>query len=220
MGATRRIGRTGGGGICGNVGGVYACRKVFVGRQSRRSGCDVWFGVFFLDGGGTAGVAYESSVAADGVLCGGHTRDFFGMVRFRGDDCQSFRYIVVAAGDSVDGGYGGVFGRAAVGKKQMAPYISAGKTWEGFCGGMLCALALVFAVGASLYVAPMVLLLSASAAVVALSVIGDLFESIIKRQSGVKDSGGVLGAHGGVLDRLDATLPVLPFGVLLSPWLA
>ncbi len=106
------------------------------------------------------------------------------------------------------------------GKKQMAPYISAGKTWEGFCGGMLCALALVFAVGASLYVAPMVLLLSASAAVVALSVIGDLFESIIKRQSGVKDSGGVLGAHGGVLDRLDATLPVLPFGVLLSPWLA
>ncbi|MGI9298382.1 MAG: phosphatidate cytidylyltransferase [Gammaproteobacteria bacterium] len=106
------------------------------------------------------------------------------------------------------------------GKKQMSPRISPGKTWEGFFGGMFCALTLAFLCGPLLFVAPPpAWLLAATAAVVALAVLGDLFESEIKRRGGVKDSGGVLGAHGGVLDRLDAMLPALPFGALLSPWL-
>lgn len=106
------------------------------------------------------------------------------------------------------------------GKSQISPRISPGKTWEGFFGGMFCALALAFLCGPLLFVAPpQAWLLSATAAVVALAALGDLFESAVKRRGGVKDSGGVLGAHGGVLDRLDAMLPVLPFGALLSPWL-
>ena len=58
--------------------------------------------------------------------------------------------------------------------------------------------------------------LAAAFALMALSVIGDLFASFLKRLAGVKDSGAMLGAHGGVIDRLDAMLPVLPCAALLA----
>ena len=106
------------------------------------------------------------------------------------------------------------------GKNRMSPQLSPRKTWEGFFGGMLCALALAFVCGPILFVAPpLAWLLTAAAAIVALGALGDLFESAVKRRSGAKDSGGILGAHGGVLDRLDAMLPSLPFAALMSPWL-
>lgn len=106
------------------------------------------------------------------------------------------------------------------GQTKMSPNISPGKTWEGFFGGMMCSLALTLIFGSWLFDAlPPALLLSATAVLVALSVQGDLFESSLKRESGVKDSGTILGGHGGVLDRLDAMLPTLPFGALISSWL-
>jgi phosphatidate cytidylyltransferase len=95
-----------------------------------------------------------------------------------------------------------------IGRRKMAPAISPAKTWEGFLAGLLAAMGTAFLV---LYqdrdeflTIPEMLLLGA---VVALAgVFGDLFESAIKRDLGVKDSGRLLGGHGGILDRVDALL--------------
>ena len=106
------------------------------------------------------------------------------------------------------------------GRTKMAPYISPGKTWEGFFGGMTAVLLLTYGGGPELFFAPPpALLWSAAFTIAALAALGDLFESSLKRNAGVKDSGALLGGHGGVLDRLDAMLPVLPFGALISSWL-
>ena len=59
-------------------------------------------------------------------------------------------------------------------------------------------------------------MLAMMAALVALSIVGDLFESLLKRQAGVKDSSALLPGHGGVFDRIDALLPVLPVAALVS----
>lgn len=96
----------------------------------------------------------------------------------------------------------------AVGRHRMAPAISPGKTWEGFAGGVAAAMLVAFVI---LYKdrdeflsIPEMLLLGAAVALAA--VLGDLFESAVKRDLEVKDSGRLLGGHGGMLDRLDALL--------------
>lgn len=109
------------------------------------------------------------------------------------------------------------------GKNKLAPSISPGKTWEGVGGAMIGVsmyVVLIWAFSPSLAGHGGILppLLLASWWWVALAVIGDLFESAIKRQAGVKDSGALLPGHGGLLDRIDAltsTLPLAAF-VLLS----
>lgn len=125
---------------------------------------------------------------------------------------------------------GAYFGGRAFGKRKLAPGISPGKSWEGVVAGMLAVLVLAagwlvadqqFGVDApSLYsrlqwglgTPGMVLALLVLAG---LSVVGDLFESLIKRQAGAKDSSQLLPGHGGVLDRIDALLPVLPVSLAL-----
>jgi phosphatidate cytidylyltransferase len=117
----------------------------------------------------------------------------------------------------------------ALGRHKLAPRVSPGKTWEGVCG----ALALVTVAALIVYglwpTAPIwsnrlfselarPLALAALWALVALSIVGDLFESLLKRQAHVKDSGRLLPGHGGVLDRIDATLPALPAAVLIDWW--
>ena len=111
------------------------------------------------------------------------------------------------------------FGKA-MGRHRMAPQISPGKTWEGFFGGLGAVLLLAYLAGPLVFSAPpSVWLVAAAAAVVGLGVLGDLFESSLKRQAGMKDSSALLGSHGGMLDRIDALLPALPFAALLAPWL-
>jgi phosphatidate cytidylyltransferase len=122
------------------------------------------------------------------------------------------------------------FGGKAFGRRKLAPSISPGKTWEGAISGFIG----VFAMAAvwlwadaqgmtsanTLYarlwaLGPPLAVLSL-ASLVAMSVVGDLVESLVKRSAGVKDSSGLLPGHGGVLDRVDALLPVLPLAMMLT----
>ncbi len=109
------------------------------------------------------------------------------------------------------------------GKNKLAPKISPGKTWEGVVGAMLgVAICIVLAWILSPYASQYVLLpslLLAGCCWVGLAVVGDLFESAVKRQAGVKDSGALLPGHGGLLDRIDAltsTLPIAALAMLLQ----
>jgi phosphatidate cytidylyltransferase len=108
----------------------------------------------------------------------------------------------------------------SLGRHQMAPILSPKKTWEGFAGGMaasiLTALAAVPVLG--LPISPLAAGLIGAAAGVA-GPLGDLGESLVKRQIGVKDSGNLIPGHGGILDRMDSLLftgPVVYYGVLLG----
>lgn len=104
-----------------------------------------------------------------------------------------------------------------IGRRKLAPAISPGKSWEGLWGAMIavaCYAALVLALApgvlAGAGLARPVAVLPWCIALAVLGVMGDLFESQLKRAAGVKDSGRILPGHGGVLDRVDALLPVLP----------
>lgn len=124
------------------------------------------------------------------------------------------------------------FGGRTFGRRKLAPAISPGKSWEGVWAGMLGVLLLGFAwaFGIDRHLAvdsPSLyqLLLRAQALPVGvlallflscMSVVGDLFESLIKRAVGAKDSSQLLPGHGGVLDRVDALLPVFPLALALS----
>ena len=108
------------------------------------------------------------------------------------------------------------------GRKKLIPHISPGKTWAGLWGGVIGAL-VVGLVSAWLLVGMqlaqlqwMVLLILIT---VAASVVGDLFESLMKRHSGCKDSGTLIPGHGGVLDRIDSVLAALPVLYIAKGWL-
>ena len=124
------------------------------------------------------------------------------------------------------------FGRGLGGKftrRKLAPAISPGKSWEGVWGGMLGVLLVAwlwiwidraYAIEVpSLYTLLLErgvwFLLAGCVFLSAMSVVGDLVESLVKRSAGVKDSSGLLPGHGGVLDRIDALLPVLPLAMML-----
>ncbi|MEW6563064.1 MAG: phosphatidate cytidylyltransferase [Pseudomonadota bacterium] len=104
------------------------------------------------------------------------------------------------------------------GKHKLAPSISPGKTWEGVAGALLgvAIYVLIVAWVTGLYKQYLVFPSGVLAAWwwVGLAIIGDLFESAIKRQAGVKDSGSLLPGHGGLLDRIDALTPTLPLAAL------
>ena len=119
------------------------------------------------------------------------------------------------------------FAGRAFGKRKLAPSISPGKTWAGAIGGAIATLALAV-VGASVPALAdsffavlerrwsLVAMLAVALLLCVLSVVGDLFESQLKRQRGVKDSSRLLPGHGGVFDRVDALLPIVPVALLIA----
>jgi phosphatidate cytidylyltransferase len=114
------------------------------------------------------------------------------------------------------------FSGRAFGRHKLAPSISPGKTWEGAIGGGLTVLVYGLVLSSRLP-APLAgnlpLLLLLLIGLTAVSIFGDLFESLLKRQAGLKDSSGVLPGHGGVLDRIDSltsTLPLVTLGWLVT----
>ena len=125
---------------------------------------------------------------------------------------------------------GAYFSGKAFGKRKLAPSISPGKSWEGAIGGgilvLLAAVASIatpalgdtFAVrlyqtwGWLGFFAVLILMVAAS-------IVGDLFESQLKRRAAMKDSSNLLPGHGGVLDRIDALIPTLPLAALITYWM-
>jgi phosphatidate cytidylyltransferase len=123
--------------------------------------------------------------------------------------------VLVVVGLVAAADIGAFFTGRAVGRHKLARRVSPGKTWEGFAGGLF---------GVMLVITPFALyqtsgklwgwLLLAGATGIA-SVIGDLLESMVKRQRGIKDSGNILPGHGGILDRIDSLTAALPTFTLL-----
>ncbi|HEX8987806.1 MAG TPA: phosphatidate cytidylyltransferase [Rhodocyclaceae bacterium] len=109
----------------------------------------------------------------------------------------------------------------AFGRRKLAPNISPGKTWEGVIGALAGVLVYGAAIGAATGYfgsAPAPMVLAAALCLLlltALGIAGDLFESLLKRQAGIKDSSGLLPGHGGVLDRVDSLMAILPLAALM-----
>jgi phosphatidate cytidylyltransferase len=117
------------------------------------------------------------------------------------------------------------FAGNAFGRRRLAPSISPGKTWEGVAGAL--AATLVYAILCAVPGAPLsphvqgaawAGYLGATALLCGVSIVGDLFESALKRRAGVKDSSSLLPGHGGILDRVDSIMPTLPIAAVLLHW--
>ena len=126
-----------------------------------------------------------------------------------------YGFVIIWAGDT-----GAYFVGRKWGHNKLAPFVSPGKTIEGFCGGLctvfLCVYILIYFFGFPVKVVSAQIFIIAVTFLAA--VFGDLFESMVKRWSGKKDSGNLLPGHGGVLDRIDAVcsaMPIFALGIYL-----
>ena len=131
---------------------------------------------------------------------------------YQGTYLLLYVFLLVWGADS--GAY--FFGRA-LGKHKLAQKVSPGKSWEGALGGLFTSgvIAFVFlqvtpddVFGRALETVPFIVV---SVATVAISVLGDLAESMFKRQAGIKDSSNLIPGHGGILDRVDSLTAAIPF---------
>jgi phosphatidate cytidylyltransferase len=127
-----------------------------------------------------------------------------------------FALLIVWVADS-----GAYFAGSRYGRHKLAPRISPGKSWEGFAGGLLATL-LLAAVALPVLGLPwqrLGALLLLTGVSFLFSVSGDLFESLLKRHAGAKDSSDLIPGHGGVLDRVDSLLAALPVFAVGKLWL-
>jgi phosphatidate cytidylyltransferase len=113
---------------------------------------------------------------------------------------------------------GAYFAGRRFGRMRLAPVVSPNKTWEGVLGGLVAGFIVALA-GRAWFDLPAEAFLPLCVAAVLVSVIGDLLESMFKRQQGLKDSGGLLPGHGGMLDRIDSLTSSVPLLALGLAWL-
>ena len=141
----------------------------------------------------------------------------FAMLMLRPDDGPD--RVLVFIGLTVLSDVGGYAAGVLFGKHPMAPTVSPKKSWEGFGGsGLFCAaggaVALPLLLGGEWWQG-----LLLGLAIMVAATLGDLGESMIKRDLGIKDMGSILPGHGGLMDRLDSLLPAAPVAFLLLSWL-
>jgi len=139
----------------------------------------------------------------------------YALDEFQGAQLLMYLFMLVWSAD-----VGAYFVGKSMGKHKLMPNVSPGKTIEGFLGGVVCAAILTVIVGLSLNWSSdeFITALLVTALITSVSVLGDLTESMFKRQAGVKDSGTILPGHGGILDRIDsltATAPVFALCYIL-----
>lgn len=136
--------------------------------------------------------------------------DGYGANPYHGLMLLLYVFILVWSADS-----GAYFAGRKFGKHKLAPSVSPGKTWQGGLGGLVTAgvLATIFIQVApdNLFTVAIVPFVALSVATVAISVLGDLTESMFKRESGIKDSSQLIPGHGGILDRIDSLTAAVPF---------
>jgi phosphatidate cytidylyltransferase len=113
---------------------------------------------------------------------------------------------------------GAYFVGKGFGRVKLAPQISPGRTWEGVLGG-LCAVMVLAAIGAEVFEINITVLVPFCLAVAMISIVGDLTESMFKRNAGMKDSGSLFPGHGGVLDRIDSVTAAAPLFALALRWI-
>ncbi len=121
-------------------------------------------------------------------------------------------FVLVWCADS-----GAYFVGRKLGKRKLSPRVSPNKSMEGLAGGLVTGLVVVLLISVfKLHLSGLTLLAFTllSAMTILVSVLGDLFESMLKRQAGVKDSGNILPGHGGILDRIDSLLAAVPIFAL------
>ncbi len=125
-------------------------------------------------------------------------------------DRHGIAYLLGTLAVTVAYDVGGYAVGSALGRHQMAPAVSPNKTWEGLAGGSIAAIAVAIEVITRIHPWTLSEAVALGVAVIVLAPLGDLAESMIKREIGLKDMGSVLRGHGGLLDRIDAVLFVLP----------
>jgi phosphatidate cytidylyltransferase len=136
---------------------------------------------------------------------------------FFGAQLLMFVFLLVWAADT-----GAYFAGKAFGKYKLAPNVSPGKTIEGFLGGLVCALVVSYFASLFFVISDEKLMVFFVASIITtlVSALGDLTESIFKREAGLKDSGTLLPGHGGILDRIDSLTAAVPvFAFIYVYWL-
>ena len=140
----------------------------------------------------------------------------YGEDPYQGAQLIMFLFLMVWSAD-----VGAYFVGKSIGKHKLMPNVSPGKTMEGFIGGVIFACILVALAGMSLdwNQQQFILVIGVTVVITTISVLGDLNESMFKRQAGIKDSGTILPGHGGILDRIDSLTATAPIYALCYAYL-